>query len=72
MNLLNSDIRCKEESEHSPHEYILQEARECDGKAECGAWSHPFHKFESYTLVRCPGVCDCGLLQGLHGPGAHK
>lgn len=65
-------LACGNTEKHKSHNHTAPTTLECDGKTECGQWSHPTHVVEATETFYCLGVCDCKFIIGVHGPGAHK
>lgn len=65
-------VPCGNAERHDGHRHEVVVAVACSGLTRCGAHVHPPHHFDEQQNVYCPGVCDCGLGRGAHGPGEHK
>lgn len=63
---------CENRNPHMFHNHTVNLVKTCDGKTECGQWSHIAHEYEVEQTVWCNGICDCGIRNEPHGPGAHK
>lgn len=66
------NIRCKNEEEHYFHDHAIIREKICLGTTSCGEVLHSPHKYDAEEKVWCPGICNCGLISYLHGPGEHK
>jgi hypothetical protein len=65
-------VRCAVQLPHRFHEHTADVEVHCLGIVRCGELAHAAHTFTETQRLWCPGICDCGMGRGLHGPGEHK
>lgn len=69
---LDGYANCGNAEPHMFHLYDADVLHKCTGVTTCGVMEHDPHEFVRREQLWCSGICECGIIKEIHGPGRHK